>query len=417
MNLLFEFHKPIRDSEYDTRSLEEAKESRGRFLISEMDLGPDDPARVIITINPARQDEFFNLLNNTLEEAEAMNATIDVHYNFAEVESFDFKAVVLSLTGLQLSTLQDQAGGMIQSIDEDLLREVDETTSSLPEQITPYGVEMVQAPQLWDSGITGKNVRVCVIDSGINAKHPDFDRKRLNGSKLIGPWKRDRCGHGTHVSGTIGATNNEHGVVGVAHESNIFSVKVFNRKCAGAYSSTIISAALHCLFHDAKIINMSLGGPAPSNLESSIYGTLYNDFGILIIAAAGNAGDASYSYPASYPSVMSVAAVDSNGIKAPFSQFNNAVDISAPGVDVQSVKTDSGGTSIATMSGTSMAAPHVSGVAALLYQAFPKAGAKRIRAAMEKTANDKGDAGRDDEYGWGIVQAQAAYDCLANNCV
>lgn len=75
-----------------------------------MDLGPDDPARVIITINPARQDEFFNLLNNTLEEAEAMNATIDVHYNFAEVESFDFKAVILSLTGLQLSTLQDQAG-------------------------------------------------------------------------------------------------------------------------------------------------------------------------------------------------------------------------------------------------------------------------------------------------------------------
>ena len=93
------------------------------------------------------------------------------------------------------------------------------------------------------------------------------------------------------------------------------------------------------------------------------------------------------------------------------------MDLSGPGVDVQSVHANSGGTSLLTMSGTSMAAPHVSGVAALLYHAFPKAGPTKIRAAMEKTALDKGAAGRDNQYGWGIVQAKAAYDCLKNNCV
>merc|ERR1712241_33491 len=141
---------------------------------------------------------------------------------------------------------------------------------------------------------------------------------------------------------------------------------------------------------------------------------MYDD-GILIIAAAGNGGaSASVSYPAGYPHVMSVAAVDSNGQRASFSQNDDQVEIAAPGKGVKSTITDSNGESFsyASWSGTSMACPHVAGVAALVWSHFPNCTNNQIRNVLIKSAQDKGAAGCDEDYGHGIVKAQAAYDLL-----
>ena len=154
---------------------------------------------------------------------------------------------------------------------------------------------------------------------------------------------------------------------------------------------------------------MSLGGSGQSAAERQAFANSYAQ-GMLHIAAAGNGGNSSMSYPASYDAVVSVAAVDSRENKASFSQYNSQVEIAAPGVAVNSTWNNNGYKSI---SGTSMATPHVSGVAALVWSHFPNCTNQQIRDALNATAKDKGAAGRDTSYGYGIVQAKAAYDYLA----
>jgi len=134
----------------------------------------------------------------------------------------------------------------------------------------------------------------------------------------------------------------------------------------------------------------------------------------LDLAAAGNAGNTSFSYPASYNAVVSVAAVDSSRNLASFSQRNSQVELAGPGVGVNSTWNNGGYNSI---SGTSMASPHVAGVAALVWSNHPTCTAAQIRAALTATAQDRGAAGRDTSFGFGIVQAKAAVDRLnANRC-
>ncbi|QWF14776.1 S8 family serine peptidase [Lysobacter capsici] len=216
-------------------------------------------------------------------------------------------------------------------------------------QSVPYGIDQVQARDAWDANrdgtidagaATGAGIKVCVIDSGINSTHEDFAGVALTGYPT--GWNTDTCGHGTHVAGTIAAANNTTGVVGVSpgkvslHIIKIFGSNGFNGsghgQCSWTYSSTLVDAAQRCASAGAKVINMSLGGANSSTTERNAFQTLANN-GVLSIAAAGNDGNASLSYPASYPSVVSVAAVDQNNVKASFSQFNAEVELSGPGVD------------------------------------------------------------------------------------
>merc|ERR1719343_715452 len=159
---------------------------------------------------------------------------------------------------------------------------------------------------------------------------------------------------------------------------------------------------------------MSLGGGGYSQASVETYTNLYNA-GVLIIAAAGNGGSgASVSYPAGYNQVMSVAAVNSQGQRASFSQNDDQVEIAAPGVGVESTITTSNGNSFsyASWSGTSMACPHVAGVAALVWSHFPNCTNNQIRNVLIKSAQDAGASGCDEDYGHGIVKAKAAYDLL-----
>jgi len=339
-----------------------------------------------------------------------------------EYDFDQFDSVVLTIPQARLDNLKQDALDMIESIEDDPIREpiFDSVQDTLDHhhrnlaQVAPYGVTMVQAPLMWEKGFTGTGVKVCIIDSGIDILHPDFDSSKISGSASSNlPWNVDGCKHGTHVAGTIAAKNDGGGVVGVAYNANIYIVRVFSNSCSLAYSSTLAYAADQCRLNGAKIISMSIAGATSSSLESNTFSNLANTYDILSIAAAGNSGNSDYRYPASYSSVMSVAAVDSSGARASFSTYNNAVDISAPGVSVQSVSSGSTGQdNLLTYSGTSMATPHVSACAALLKSAVPSATMKTIRKAMEVTALDKGTTGYDVYYGNGIVQVSKAYNCL-----
>merc|ERR1711902_371601 len=239
-----------------------------------------------------------------------------------------------------------------------------------------------------------------------------------------GEWYIDGNSHGTHCAGSIGALgDNSKGVVGVIPGSlnnkfSFFIGKGLTDSGSGSTSS-VMAAVQACVDNGSNVISMSLGGGSPSDSVNQQYYGHYKEDDVLIIAAAGNSGNSALSYPASYKSVMSVAAVDSNENKAGFSQYNEQTEISGPGVSVKSTVTGNSGStfSYTSYSGTSMATPHVAGVAGLLRMFFPDCKAFHIRNAMIVTAKDKGDAGCDVKYGHGIVQAKAAFEYLeANEC-
>lgn len=402
-------------------------------------------------------------------------------------------------------------------------------------QKVPYGIPMVQADQLSDG--TAGNRTVCIIDSGYDLGHEDLSGNAVSGTNDpgTGNWYEDEDHHGTHVAGTIAAMNNNVGVVGVMPNGNInlHIVKVFNAD-GWSYSSSLVHALDTCVSSGANVINMSLGGPTKSRTEDRAFADAYSNQGVLSIAAAGNDGNTRHSYPASYDSVVSVAAVDSNKMVADFSQQTSQVELAAPGVGVLSSVPTGGGLatdlSVAGMAveaaamdgtpfgsasgaladcgtgesactqaagkvcliargnisfadkvlnceaggglgaviynnepgmlygtmgetvtsipsagisdtdgatlmaqlgssttlaispsnydyfdGTSMATPHVAGVAALVWSHYPDCAAGEIRAALGATAEDLGAAGRDDAYGYGLIQASAAADYLAAN--
>jgi serine protease len=283
---------------------------------------------------------------------------------------------------------------------------------------SPYGIAMVQANQLSDSGSV--NQKVCIVDTGYTLNHEDLPSSGVTGddgygSNDTGNWYNDGNGHGTHVAGTVAAIGgNNKGVVGVnpSGKLGLHIVKVFNDQGNWAYGSDLIKAVSQCQASGATVISMSLGGGASSSAEQAAFDQAYAS-GILNVAAAGNDGNSTMSYPASYNSVMSVAAVDSSGTLANFSQYNSQVEIAAPGVNVQSTYNNGG---YSSLSGTSMAAPHVSGVAALVWGNNPQCTVQQLRDGLNSTAEDKGSSGRDTRYGYGIIKAKAASDYLRNQC-
>ncbi|KAA9133197.1 S8 family serine peptidase [Marinihelvus fidelis] len=406
----------------------------------------------------------------------------------------------------------------------------------------PWGITRVQAAEAIAAGADGSGIKVCVIDSGIYAGHEDFAGVTITGEANEGQaWNTDACTHGTHVAGTIAAAANDTGVVGVSPDGNVslHIVKTFSgEQCDWTYASDLIAAAEKCQEAGADIINMSLGGDYASTFERDAFDKLYAE-GVLSIAAAGNDWNTSYNYPASYDSVVSVAAIDENNAHAQFSQHNDQVELAAPGVAVLSTISTrysllevagdriesqpfrgtmegqasgelvdggicdaingdwagkvvlcqrspgtftqfwtmhnnvaaSGGAAVIIYNnvsgyingwfgvgntstipalslsletgldlvaghlgentvvssayeldvseygykdGTSMASPHVAGVAALVWSAAPEKTNRDVRQALGATAIDIDDAGYDIRTGWGLVQAADAAAELAN---
>jgi subtilisin family serine protease len=230
------------------------------------------------------------------------------------------------------------------------------TVDDLPDpnhegQIIPYGVDSVQARDLWDSdrdgfvdegAPDGAGVTVCIIDTGYYSEHEDLAGVNLVGgmSQVDDEYKRDGYGHGTHVAGTIAAANNTLGVVGVTPGAvDFYIVKIFDDAgewVANTHASNLVAAAYDCKDNGAKIINMSLGGSSRSYYEERAFDDLYYEDGVLSIAAAGNENSDKFHSPSAYPSVVSVAAVDADNAKADFSNFGPTIEVAAPGVSVLS---------------------------------------------------------------------------------
>lgn len=223
----------------------------------------------------------------------------------------------------------------------------------------------------WDITHGNPSVKVAVIDSGIDAAHEDLAGKIKNIKNCTNSMTADDLfGHGTHVAGIISAnTDNNIGVAGAGYNVSLMNAKALTDNGSGYYS-WIADCIIWSADQGASVINMSLGGTDASQmLEDAV--SYAHDKGVMIVAAAGNSNSNGFFYPAAYSQVISVAATDNEDVRAPFSNWGNWVDVAAPGVSILSTlpmhanhfKTKNYG----YLSGTSMAAPYVSGLASLLY--------------------------------------------------
>ena len=198
-------------------------------------------------------------------------------------------------------------------------------------QTQPWGFSRVQADQVSDS--SASNMTVCIIDSGYEQANPDLNANNATGTNDSGTgnWYQNGGSHGSHVAGTIAAVNNNIGAKGILPNTNVnlHIVKVFNASGWG-YSSDLVTAVNTCVNNGAKVINMSLGGPTSSTAERNGMQAA-TDAGVLLIAASGNDGNTTLSYPASYDAVMAVGAVDESNKHANFSQYTAQIEVAAPG--------------------------------------------------------------------------------------
>ncbi|GGF20444.1 subtilisin E [Halobacillus andaensis] len=272
-------------------------------------------------------------------------------------------------------------------------------------QTTPEGIEQVNADDVQDSGNTGSGVKVAVLDSGIEAAHEDLNV--AGGESFISeepdPFN-DQNGHGTHVAGTVAGVDNDLGVLGVAPETDLYAVKVLDGEGSGSYSA-IAEGIEWAIDNDMDVINMSLGGSIGSSaLEQAVNNA--DDSGVLVVAAAGNEGSFgpfnTIGYPAKYDAAMAVGAVDSDNNVASFSSRGNELEVMAPGVDVLSSIPEN---SYDEFNGTSMASPHVAGVAALVFADDSSLSNDEVRTILNETATPLGDSF---DYGNGLVNAEAA---------
>ncbi|MCX5796620.1 MAG: S8 family peptidase [Elusimicrobia bacterium] len=227
----------------------------------------------------------------------------------------------------------------------------------------PWGVERVRAPAAWDY-TQGAKVRVAVVDTGIYTEHSDLKGKVDGGYDAFTKTElkanyQDQNGHGTHVAGTIAATKDGKGVVGVAPKARLYAVRVLDADGSGSISG-IVDGIIWCANNHIQVANMSLGSDKPSpTLQRAL--RYAKAMGVVVVAAAGNSGGA-VGYPAAYPETIAVAASDSSDKIASFSSRGPEVKFIAPGVSIVSSAMDGG---FANFNGTSMAAPHVTGLAAL----------------------------------------------------
>ncbi|BCJ54030.1 type VII secretion-associated serine protease [Actinoplanes sp. NBRC 14428] len=251
---------------------------------------------------------------------------------------------------------------------------------------------------------TGKGVTVAVIDSGVS-KHPDLSGRVIRGTDFVQKGQNgqtDNTGHGTGMAGLIAAHGrSDRGALGIAPDARILPIRVFDAKPRDAEIGLAISYAVT---HGAKVINLSVGGGVDPETISAVRAAA--DADVVVVAAAGNKPqDAGVTAPAFLDSIVAVGATDRSGRKAAVSVTGPALDLMAPGVDIESTSRNG---RYRAGTGTSDSAAIVSGAAALLRSKFPEMSAEEVVARLESTATDKGPPGVDDEYGHGIVNIVAA---------
>ncbi|MGG2954848.1 S8 family peptidase [Geobacillus stearothermophilus] len=260
----------------------------------------------------------------------------------------------------------------------------------------------------WTLSRGKQTVPVAIIDSGVDLTHPDLIRRLGPGYNVLADDRspNDENGHGTHVAGIIASQpNNDEGVAGITWFNPIMAVKALNADGYGT-SIDVAKGIRWAVDHGAKVINLSLGNYQPSSvLEEAIRYADAHD--VVLVAASGNDSTSQPSFPAAYPEVISVGAVDPDLSYALYSNYGEYIDVVAPGTNIASTFA---GHQYAALSGTSMAAPHVAALAALIRSVNPRLSNDEVRSIILESADDLGERGKDPYYGYGLINVYRALE-------
>jgi len=277
-----------------------------------------------------------------------------------------------------------------------------------PDWSKQWGPAKIEGDLAWDTQTGSSSILVAVIDTGVDYNHPDL---AANYVALGYDWVNndtdpmDDHGHGTHCAGIIAAIlNNAIGIAGLA-QVRVMTEKGLNSLGTG-YSAILAKAIIHAVDQGARIVSMSWGGVAYSKTLHSALRYAHSR-GVLLIASAGNSASDIKHYPSSYEEVISVTATDQSDNPASFTNFGPWVELAAPGVDIYSTFWDD---TYSYMSGTSMATPHVAGVAALVWSRFSDMTRDQLRVHLRYSADDLGAPSFDFYYGYGRINARRAVE-------
>jgi major intracellular serine protease len=287
-------------------------------------------------------------------------------------------------------------------------------------QVYPQNIRDLNIPKIWKQ-TKGKGITVMVLDTGCPVNHPDLN-KNIDISKcksfIEGEDIFDYQGHGTHCSGTIGACDNVEGIVGVAPDVTIITGKVLDKN-GRSQGDSILKGLDYCLSIKPDVINMSLGGPSPMPEVHKLIQKLTSN-NIVVVCAAGNNGEENILYPARYEEVITVGSYSDTILKdkSHFSSWGKELDIMAPGDKILSTYLNKG---YAVLSGTSMAAPVVSGVVALIMSKYKTDNKNltvdEIKKMLYTTAVDVGPSGWDHKHGWGIINPESIFFDVSHQSV
>jgi len=275
--------------------------------------------------------------------------------------------------------------------------EEDYAVTSTEDTISP-SLQLIQGLEAHQSGYTGKGVKVAVLDTGIS---PSAEIRVRGGVSFVDneASHADTNGHGTHVAGTLAALDDDKGLLGVAPDVELYAVKVLDKTGKGYYSN-VIEGLEWAIDNDMDIVSMSFGGKENSQaLLEAIQLAKQHD--IVLLAAAGNDGSSIVHYPARYPDVVSIGAIDENQILASFSNYGK-VDAVAPGTKITSINLDG---TYSERSGTSMAVPYATGIAALILEQNPNFSAQEVKDRLLRSSTALGDTMK---YGYGLLNASRA---------
>jgi thermitase len=275
-----------------------------------------------------------------------------------------------------------------------------------------WNFPVIQTEGGWNITKGDEHIVIAVVDTGVDLDHPDVRRRLTNGYNVIenNNFPDDDNGHGTHVAGIIASeTNNREGVAGITWYNKIMPIKSIGIEGYGT-SFDIAKGIIWAVDHGADVINLSLGNYQHSSLLEVAVDYAY-DHNVVLIAAAGNENTSQPSFPAAYPQVLGVAAIDYTGRRAPFSNYGDYIDVTAPGVQIASTFFNQ---QYAALSGTSMASPHVAGLAGLLLSVNPNLTNREIMDIIKNTAYDLGIPGTDNDFGSGLIDVENALKTAQN---
>ena len=387
------------------------------------------------------------LLSSQVQAAENNSNRVDVFVSFDKTPGASERAIVERAGGTvrhSYTLVPAIAASVPESVIQGLQNsphvtsvELDGTVYAVDVELdNAWGVKRVGSGTVHDGGNKGTGVKIGIIDSGVDYNHQDLNAVYAGGHDFVNndTDPNDVYGHGTHVAGTACAEDNNSGVVGVTSECALYSLRVLNDSGSGSWSATI-AAMEWAVANGLQVVNLSLGSSQdPGSTVKAAFDNAEAE-GLVIVAAGGNSGNPpgngnNVIYPAKYASVIAVAATDKNDTRPSWSSTGEEIELAAPGVSVLSTWNDADsphnpqpiffdGDWYKEGSGTSMASPHVAGVAALVIAAgiTDANGNGRIndevRAVLTSTADDIGAAGKDTHYGYGLVNAAVAVGAIA----